>query len=167
LTVVASADEFTTARIYRGLGRDSEPTQLVSERPLENGILVISDSGVLPGSSYAYTAGLVDATGREVRSPLAFVTVPVDVSSLDEVLPNPSHGAFAIRFQSGSPTHARLRVFDVAGRCVGTLIDGPIPSGEHNSVWDPGGKSGVKSGLYLVVLDIGDKRFTRRLLLMQ
>ncbi len=67
-------------------------------------------------------------------------------------LANPFRGALplAVRAAPGAPV--RVEVFDVAGRLVRRLFDGPAPAGELVLSWDgrDGGERGVAAGLYLV-----------------
>lgn len=63
---------------------------------------------------------------------------------------------------------ARLDIFDVRGRLVRTLLDGPLPRGLHPISWngrDDGGRR-VGSGVYLFRLRLGDATRTARLVLL-
>jgi hypothetical protein len=71
---------------------------------------------------------------------------------LRPVAPNPARGAARIAFdvpEGGGPV--RLRVFDLAGRLVETLIDGYRPAGAHAIAWS--GSRGLAAGIYVVKLD--------------
>ena len=58
----------------------------------------------------------------------------------------------------------RLGAFDVAGRLVRTLADGPWPAGEHRIVWDGSDDHGatLAPGIYFVSLEAERSRTTRR-----
>ncbi len=66
--------------------------------------------------------------------------------------PNPARGATEIRFTLPAASSASVRVFDVAGRTVRTLADGPYESGEHAILWDGANGAGeaVGAGVYFV-----------------
>jgi hypothetical protein len=65
--------------------------------------------------------------------------------------PNPFHGPNSLAFSLPASARVRLDVFDIAGRLVRTLLDGPIGSGEHIVAWDGQDRAGrlVESGVYL------------------
>jgi flagellar hook assembly protein FlgD len=54
-----------------------------------------------------------------------------------------------------SAGEVRLRIYDVAGRFVHTLVDGPVAAGEHALSWDGRGPGGarVASGIYFLRLE--------------
>ena len=51
-------------------------------------------------------------------------------------VPNPFNPATSIRFSLPRETTVRLRVYDVAGRLVRSLVDGPLPAGAHSFRWN-------------------------------
>lgn len=63
--------------------------------------------------------------------------------------PNPFNPSATIRFETVEPVDTRLEVFDIAGREVAVLQQGPLAPGAHEIVFDG---SGQPSGLYLVRL---------------
>ena len=56
-------------------------------------------------------------------------------------------------------------IYDVAGRLVKTLTDGPRVVGRHTLLWEGQDERGVRraAGIYLVRLDSAEGRRTRRL----
>lgn len=77
------------------------------------------------------------------------------------VSPNPTRGAAAFRFRLEAPEPVELRIHDLAGRTMATLVNGPLPAGDHRVVWNPGKRS---TGVYFAVLEAGGRRATRRFL---
>lgn len=59
--------------------------------------------------------------------------------------PNPFAGRTTIAFATPRDGHVRLVVIDPAGIAVATLVDGPLPAGEHAIEWNPGP---LPSGIY-------------------
>jgi hypothetical protein len=57
-----------------------------------------------------------------------------------------------------------LRVFDVLGREVRSLVDGHVASGRHQVQFDAGD---LPAGLYFYTLQAADARETRRMLLVR
>ncbi len=89
---------------------------------------------------------------------------------LAQNVPTPFNPVTSIRFDV-APGGARvtLRVFDVEGRLVRTLVDGFEVEGERTAVWDGSDSRGypVASGLYFYRLEAPDFVETRKMLLLK
>jgi endonuclease I len=82
--------------------------------------------------------------------------------------PNPFHATTSIRFDLPQRAPVGLRVYDVAGRLVRTLVDGgTLEAGRHEAAWDGRGDSGRAAGpgLYFCRLQAGPLHGTRRMVL--
>ena len=99
----------------------------------------------------------------------AWVDVPAEagaprVLTFREPRPNPSDGA--VRFAIGFPAtgHARLRIFNVSGRQVATVLDNERGPGWAEIGWDGRDSSGrpVAGGLYWARLEDSTDRITRK-----
>jgi hypothetical protein len=68
--------------------------------------------------------------------------------------PNPFRAATTVRFRLPAAARATVDVFDVAGRRVRRLADGPREAGVHEEVWDGRDAAGrpAAGGVYLVVI---------------
>jgi hypothetical protein len=83
--------------------------------------------------------------------------------------PNPFNPATTIRFGLLSEGRVTLRVYDVGGRLIRTLVDGKRPPGWYEAVWnglDQSGRS-VASGVYFCRLRMGDLGKTRKMVLLR
>jgi hypothetical protein len=86
--------------------------------------------------------------------------------------PNPltlAGGGTALRFDLPAETMVHLGIYDVGGRLVRGLVDGPMPAGSHTVAWngaDPSGER-VAGGVYFTVLRAGGKRFSERVLIIR
>ena len=85
--------------------------------------------------------------------------------------PNPVRTGVLLRYSLGREAHIRLAIFDIAGRKVAVLADGPRAAGDYAVQWDA---SQVPSGAYLCRLeelradgDAVGSRQTRKLLVIQ
>lgn len=67
--------------------------------------------------------------------------------------PNPFNPAAGITFELGSRAQVRLTVHDIAGRTIGTLVDGVRGSGTHHAVFDA---RDCASGIYFCRLRVVD-----------
>jgi hypothetical protein len=72
--------------------------------------------------------------------------------------PNPFNPVCAIQYDIASAGRASLKVFDVNGSVVRTLVDGWREPGTYSAVWDGRDDTGkqLPSGVYLLRLEAGD-----------
>lgn len=86
--------------------------------------------------------------------------------------PNPLGHSTTIRYGLPARGHVALRVYDLSGRAVRTLVDAVVDPGEHRAVWDGRTDSGERaaSGVYFVKVDGGEGEgpsATRKLVLLK
>jgi len=84
-------------------------------------------------------------------------------------VPNPGRGGLRIPFVLPADGPVELAVFDLNGRRVATLLDGPGAAGEHRVTWDGHAADGraVSPGVYLYRLRAGGAVLSRRGLLVR
>jgi hypothetical protein len=93
--------------------------------------------------------------------------------ALEQNYPNPFNPSTTIRFALPEPGHVSLRVYDLLGREVRTLVDDLHGAGYASAIWDGTSGAGlpVSSGIYFVRLEVagGGQPFTahRRMLLVK
>jgi hypothetical protein len=92
------------------------------------------------------------------------------LNRLDQNAPNPFNPTTSIRFfVARDGARVRMSVYDVAGRLVSDLVDGPATAGEHTARWDgtdAGGKP-VASGVYFVRLSVDGWSDSRKMALLK
>ena len=87
--------------------------------------------------------------------------------------PNPFNPVTMIAFSLDSPTNVRLKIYDISGRCIATLMDGQQETGAYSLAWDGKDNLGntVSSGIYFAKLNIGDsgnrREMTKKLILLR
>jgi hypothetical protein len=84
--------------------------------------------------------------------------------------PNPFNPETTLRFRTSAPGGVGLRVFDIRGALVRTLVRQWLPEGDHTAVWDgrTDGGGEAPSGLYFAQLQSGHGPATRlKLILMK
>jgi hypothetical protein len=83
--------------------------------------------------------------------------------------PNPARDDVVLEFALPARGDAVLRVFDVSGRVVRTLVQGVLAEGRHSVRWDRRATSGalVQPGLYFYELCAGGQRLSRRVAVAQ
>jgi hypothetical protein len=106
---------------------------------------------------------LIIDPGTSTSTPDAGRSTP-DAIALHGAYPNPFNPTTAIRFTLDAGRQTRLAVYDVLGREVTVLIDGPMPAGEHQATFDA---STLTSGVYIVRLEAGGMSMTRRVTLLK
>ncbi len=78
--------------------------------------------------------------------------------------PNPFNPATMINYQLATSNWMTLKVYDVLGREVMTLVDGEVEAGSHSVQMDG---SGLSSGIYFYTMRAGEFVSTRKLLLLK
>jgi len=83
--------------------------------------------------------------------------------------PNPFSRSTVVRFGLSRPGRATLRIFDLRGRLVRTLVDEVLAAGRHEVAWSGRDDTGsaVASGVYFYRLQAEGQTAIRRLTLQQ
>jgi hypothetical protein len=84
--------------------------------------------------------------------------------SLGQNFPNPFNPSTQIVFSLKQTDHTRLDVYDIAGHCLTTLVDGRYSAGEHAVIWDAGSQP---SGVYFYRLTTNSGVLVRKMLLIK
>jgi hypothetical protein len=94
---------------------------------------------------------------------------PVYRMQLSQNVPNPFASGTSIRFVSPYAQQMTLRVFDITGRLVRTLVDGEVSAGPNEIRWDGRDARGqaAASGIYFYQLDGGERSLTRKGVLLR
>jgi hypothetical protein len=91
--------------------------------------------------------------------------LPVRHPALGNAHPNPLAPSTRISFTNAvEGGRVRIEVFDVTGRLVRTLVDGPRPAGDHEVMWDGTNDQGstVSGGLYFYRMTAGRYSASRK-----
>jgi hypothetical protein len=110
----------------------------------EDGALVV---GGVPGSGTGSTIRVVAGAELPPAPPdrtSMFGSVPKEYA-LAEPYPNPFNPAATIRYQLPTESRVRMTVYSVLGGVVERLVDGVVPAGYHEVVWNA---STVSGGIY-------------------
>jgi hypothetical protein len=89
--------------------------------------------------------------------------------SLEQNRPNPFNPHTSIRVNLPRETHVRLDIFDVHGRRMIGLVDGVLPAGPRDLVWDGRDAHGrqLPSGIYLYRMEAAAVSLARRMVLLR
>ena len=79
--------------------------------------------------------------------------------------PNPFNPVTTIRFDVGDASHeSTLRIYDISGRNVATLVSDQLQAGTYKVKWDA---RGFASGIYFSELISGTNRHTQKMVLLK
>lgn len=83
------------------------------------------------------------------------------------IFPNPVMSAGEIRLAIPANDHVSVKIYDVNGKHVETLIDSKVQAGEHRLIWDGSNRSGrhVTAGVYFVRLETTRESLTKKMVL--
>ncbi|MFQ5601481.1 MAG: FlgD immunoglobulin-like domain containing protein [Candidatus Krumholzibacteriia bacterium] len=83
--------------------------------------------------------------------------------------PNPANPAARIEFGLARPMHVRLGIYNIAGRRVRDLVQGPLSAGVHQRNWNGRDDHGmlVASGIYIVTLRAAEKVLRQKLVILK
>jgi hypothetical protein len=84
--------------------------------------------------------------------------------SLSQSYPNPFNPSTRIQYDVPSQSHVSIRIYDVLGREVETLVNEEKPAGRYTVMWKAGNRS---SGVYWYVMSAGSFHKTERMLLLK
>lgn len=88
---------------------------------------------------------------------------------LGQNYPNPFNPTTTIEFRMSESANVSIKVYNVLGQVVKTLVSGTLPSGAHQVTWDAKDESGapVSSGLYMYRMETAGFNVTKTLVLMK
>ena len=78
--------------------------------------------------------------------------------------PNPFNPSTTITYIVSGESHIRMVVYDIIGREVQTLVNGSMPAGQHQIMFDG---NGLASGIYIYRLDLSGEVHTGKMMLLK
>ncbi len=107
-----------------------------------------------PSSRPKLTITYTGPTSVPQETPRAF--------ALHQNFPNPFNPSTTIRFELAQTGRASLKIFNLLGQEVATLLDGNLSAGTHTMQWEA---SEFSTGVYVYRLEAGGNVATRKLVL--
>lgn len=88
---------------------------------------------------------------------------------LSQNYPNPFNPTTKINFTIAEPSHVSLKVYDILGRELATLVNENLSAGSHNVVWNAENSFGNKmaSGTYIYRIVAGNNVITKKMQLLK
>ena len=87
-----------------------------------------------------------------------------EIMILHQNYPNPFNPVTNITFMVDTYGYASIRIYDIKGRLVETLVEEQLPSGQYEVHWDA---SDLPSGVYLIRLTGSNKSITKKAVLLK
>lgn len=122
--------------------------------------------------------GDIDLLNEDVRwfeNPYIQVSVPEHktpipiVTELGESYPNPFNPTITIPFSLPERFDVKIRIYNMLGQQVATLVNRPMQAGHHTMMWDGRSDAGsmVASGVYFVRMDAPNFVQTRKIVMLK
>ncbi len=129
------------------------------------GTLILSSSSSIPPGA----ARITIVPNRELPPPPPDGEAPGQAPlprayTLEQNYPNPFNPATVIRYSLPARGRVVLKVYDMLGREVKTLIDEIQDAGSRSTSWDA---DGMPSGIYFCRLTAGEFTETKKMVLMK
>ncbi len=137
---------------------------------LESGAREYVDASGAAAETSWYRLALLGFGGERIASPAVQVEPGALTTALESVYETTAQEPVHVRFSVGAPVpRLMLGVYDVRGRLVRVLSDGPRGPGEYLLAWDRRDRSGAElaSGVYVVHLHSADATAARKLVLVR
>ena len=127
--------------------------------------------GIITSTSYQGFIGFwqIDTAASGIREDEHWTVVTPLVTRLFDPAPNPGPGNALIRYSLATETHVALRVFDLAGRNVRSLVNTRQKPGDYRlrmSDFETGA-SRLGHGVYFLKFKTDDYQATRKLILTE
>ncbi len=153
-------NNFETIGFVSGNGTSTEPKSYS-----------FTDRNVEPGV-YQYRLKQVDFDGSFTYSDIIEVEVDAPIEfSLEQNYPNPFNPSTTIRYQVPERSFITLKVYDILGNEIATLVTEEKPAGSYEVEFNShSGLSGIKelpSGIYFYKLQAGNFVQTKKMILLK
>ena len=154
-------DGFSVAQLRHRPADLNDPTACANTTPVLDRALDVLTWFNTPQCPVAAVSGIFDPPAPESAPP---------VTRLETASPNPMATGTSLWFtnaRAGAPV--RLEIFDVTGRPVRRVHDGPLPAGRQSLTWDGRDDRGqtVSSGLYWAIMTTREFRGTQKLIVVR
>jgi hypothetical protein len=127
------------------------------------------DEDVNPGNTYFYwLIGITTSGRRTIYGPVS-VKTGNSVFDVSLVSKNPFRNQIKIEFISSVPVPTNIKVYDITGRLVKTLVSDKIYKGKQTIKWNGLDKYNKTAGegVYFIQVNAGDRTVTKKVVLIK
>jgi choice-of-anchor A domain-containing protein/uncharacterized repeat protein (TIGR01451 family) len=141
---------YNTSEKWNALGMKGLGVSAVYADPSSGLVLASSNNGGI------YSISSLTAVNNDTRIPSSY--------SLEQNYPNPFNPSTVISYTIPKAGHVTLKVYDMLGKEVATLVNGTKQAGIHQAVFNA---SGFSSGTYMYRIVSGSFSLTKKMLLLK
>ena len=173
ISAQAAKDGEMTVLVYSVEGKQISP----GDGPVVNLVFTSKDGSKRAGEVHLKEVILADPEAQIIPSVVRSSTRSCEMNAptqyrLGQNYPNPFNPRTDIRYQiadGGSPIHTTLKIYNILGQEVRTLVNEMKEPGYYTVTWDGRNDQGIKavSGVYLYRLEAGNSVCTRSMLVLK
>ena len=138
--------------------------------PRIDGQYTWADKSAKAGERWYYKLEDISRSGLATQHGPVSADMPVPTRfELAQNYPNPFNPVTNIRYQLPADGKVTLQIFNTNGQLIRTLVDGEVPAGYHQIVWDSCNDSGsrVVSGVYYYRIIANGMSVTKKMALLK
>jgi photosystem II stability/assembly factor-like uncharacterized protein len=133
-------------------------------------VCALDSTHVWTVGSFGMVLGWGEAGNTGIEERVQGIQGPrVQETALGQSYPNPTTGIASFEYELGKAEKVKVKVYNVAGQAVKTLVEGLETAGRHIVTWDgrdgPGRKVG--SGTYFYCLEAGGRKAVRKMVIIR
>ena len=156
ITITEASDNFTALNI---------PITYLSGEVPDSAVIVMQVSDQVSDTSASGSHAVIDDISFNVVSDVEEDDLKLSDFSLAQNYPNPFNPSTKISWQSSVGSHQTIKLFDVLGREIETIVDGYYDAGYHSTLYII--DSALPSGVYLYRLQSGGNIITKKMTLIK
>jgi len=170
---MGSLNGLSGVNVYRATAEEG-PFELVNDSPLPpESAGSFEDTTAWPQTTFWYEVRALNHDGEEdvlAGSPASVTTEGRLALALHPFRPNPCSGNTSVSFDI--PDHAgpiTLRIYNVRGQLVRTLVEGPVDRGRHERRWSSEDDHGrrVAAGVYFARLTVDSRSSSQKVMVLR
>ena len=149
----SSAGNWDKIGFVEGSGNSTEPKDYS-----------FTDSNPSGGNKFQYRLKQIDYDGKFEYSNIVEVNMVIDKFDLSQNYPNPFNPSTKISFSIPQSSNVMIKVFDILGNEIETLVNEENPSGSYEVIWSA---EQLPSGVYFYQLKAGEFVEMKKMLLLK
>jgi hypothetical protein len=155
ITITEASDDFVALNI---------PITYLSTEVPDSAVIVMQVSDQVSDTSASGSFAVIDDISFNAVSDVDEDDVKLSDFNLAQNFPNPFNPSTKISWRSPVGSHQTLKVYDIIGNEVATLVDEYKPAGSYSVEFDA---SKLSSGVYLYQLKLDSKIITKKMTLIK